>query len=794
MSTEDIKSRDGLPEGFVEVEGLAAAEDAADTSRVAALGGPDPLDGLAKRIIEEKQPELAFDPAVLGAALDLEVEDSIAFAALRRELKAAGVTITPWTKALDRVRAVRKAAAKAANEKAAREAAILRRQAQEQNAADRAAEVLAKRAAADEDGLSAHYAEKHINGATYFVSPGAMWMEEFVRNDLKRTQLTTFSAPIVRNVLELDMPDAAPVKIHVASIFREGWDRPRELDIAPKDLVRGEIDPDLPPGCNILVGMSQRNHVRVAMMELASPEETWRFGYTGWRRDGSRWVYLHAGGAIGAEGVVPGVDVRIGDPVGHFRLPPPPSGQDLADARDALLELLSLEPASAVVPVVAQAFRAALGNARCSLHVYGSPRVGKSTLGMFGQMFFSTHFDEDTPPLSWRGEDTRVAMLDVIARAGDCVMLTDDLKRSANGWDPTLMKAADLFFSSIFGHKGRHKGKREGRGIHAGAPPRSVALSTGEVLPRAGASLVQRLLPVLLSERMTGDVPGLRSKGKRGVFAKFMSAFLRWVAPRRDQIAAQLEVRDAKAAEAWGLGADERAVKLLGALATGMRALFAFLRELGTDEGLLAHHEARAVEALRAASTRYDEVSEEQGAADLFMRLLRDAVDAKRCYLTSPVGEAPERCHLWGWRPSDSTGTRVVYDGDEREEVAPKFVPGRADARIGWVDPGGEEVYLTPSAAFLAVQRYAQELGEVVNIDPSDLPRQLFDRGLLARHERDVPTRRTYLCRKRVNGMLKTGLLCLRAVDVLGADSDVSGVPPRVGKGEHDFFAEESMG
>src|SRR5262249_53603310 len=77
------------------------------------------------------------------------------------------------------------------------------------------------------------------------------------------------------------------------------------------------------------------------------------YGHIGWRLINEEWVYLHAGGAIGANGLVNTVTVELPLELAFYQLPPPPS--DLRAAVTASLKLLDLN-----VPLAAAAWRAPL--------------------------------------------------------------------------------------------------------------------------------------------------------------------------------------------------------------------------------------------------------------------------------------------------------------------------------------------------------------------------------------------------------------------------------------------------
>ncbi len=763
-------SSESSGDGFEEVTGLDAEELAAAEGRDAARGDePDPLEGLADRIRAEGRPELAFDPVVVAAALALEDTDLVAFGELGRHLKAAGVSLTHWRAALKAARKARGEAlaleAQERDRERRRKAAAEMAEAKALAEGERAKEVQAK---AQEDPVwTLHFAERAVDDAEYLMEPGKVTVTTpGARGEPKVVTLANFSAPITGDVSEYEAPGAEALRFAELSVVL-GEAPPRRVEVSMRDFGRMDwVAEQLGPRAWMATGRTGRDRLAQALGALSSPVARKRYGYTGWQKTGDRWVYLHAGGAIGAEGVVPGVEVRVYEPVSRFALPPPPEGEALARAVTSVLAFLDIEPAGAVLPVAGQVFRAALGQARCSIHVYGEAGVGKSLLTALGQQFFAPGAGENSAILSWRVADSKVAVTQILAKAGDCVVMTDDLKLSGNSHaDQEVMARADFVFASVYGAKGRHLGRREG-GVRSQPAPRSVVLSSGEVLPRAGNSLIQRILPISLEDRMTGDVLGAMERGRAGVHAGFMAAFIQWVAARYEEATANLVTQEVNIADALGLGKGERAAKLLGALALGLAQLFEFLRVCGVPSTVIDHHATRAQAALAGLSGHYDETAAEQNPAAKFIETLASALASGRCHATTPKGYAPSPPHAFGWR---AKGAKGQHDADTETTEAPDFQP--CGERVGYVDVRNDRFYLLLKPALAIVRRVAGEGGDVVNVDPSAIPRLLHKAGHLVSPEYEQNG--TFLARPPA-GCGTQRMLCIR-LGVLVGDRDGPG-------------------
>jgi hypothetical protein len=63
----------------------------------------------------------------------------------------------------------------------------------------------------------------------------------------------------------------------------------------------------------IFAGQGRKDHLRAAIQMLSgSVARHTVYGHLGWRRIDERWVFLHSGGAIGAEGMLEGIEVDTG--------------------------------------------------------------------------------------------------------------------------------------------------------------------------------------------------------------------------------------------------------------------------------------------------------------------------------------------------------------------------------------------------------------------------------------------------------------------------------------------------
>ena len=500
-----------------------------------------PLRGLAERIRAAGRPELAFAEEVLGAACTL---DEQALEALRNELKAADVGLTKWNKAVEKRAAVVR-----------REAATRRREAERARHA-------AERARAAED-VRAHYAEDDDgNGTSFSMDPGrTLMVTTNKRGEPERTVLARFSAHIIADVCELDAPEAVPRRARVLSVMCEGDQAPHTVEVKASEWGRGEwLDTRIPARGRAPAERRLRAHLLDAIVACSNATELRRYAFTGWVREDGRWVYLHGGGAIGAEGDVPGVEVSLAPPVDRFRFPAMPEGEDRLHAAQALVDLLSIEPAGVVVPMAAFAFRSVMGAMRTTLIVTGRASLGKSLLaGLVSSMFGPSMFGPsmtDAPPCSWL-QDSEKGLLRKVSTVGDALLPVEDLNL-AGAKEGAALARFETVARAVFDGAGANKLHRDGSARND-PPPRCGILSTGEVSPR-GNACVSRSIVLPLNERPTPHLGppsnqhpngnSLVQRASEGELARAMALFVQWYAPRYASNRARLDALGREAARA----------------------------------------------------------------------------------------------------------------------------------------------------------------------------------------------------------------------------------------------------
>lgn len=176
----------------------------------------------------------------------------------------------------------------------------------------------------------------------------------------------------------------------------------------------------------VAAGAGAKDHLRVAIL-TNSPDvrhET-QYAHTGWRELDGRWCYLHAGGAIGSDGPVPGVRVALPSPLAGYALPSLPAGERVRAAVRASLGLLrDLAPDEVTVPLLIAPYRAVLGGADYSLGLVGRTGAGKSELAALAQQHFGATLTARHLPANWSSTANATEALAFAAK--DALLVVDD--------------------------------------------------------------------------------------------------------------------------------------------------------------------------------------------------------------------------------------------------------------------------------------------------------------------------------------------------------------------------------
>jgi hypothetical protein len=495
-------------------------------------------------------------------------------------------------------------------------------------------------------------------------------------------------------------------------------------------------------------GPGVKDHLRIAIQEFskAAAERT-SYKHIGWRKDGEVWVYLHGGGAIGAAGLLARYSVDLDGPLAYFTLPQPPVDADLTRVVRASLGLRSLSN-RLMSPILGAVYRSVLGGTDCSLHLVGHTGFGKSEMCALGQQHFGAGMDRLHLPGNWLSTGNSLESLAFLAK--DALLVVDDFKPGGSKSEIDRLHAlADRVLRAQGNNSGRGRCRPDGT-LRPQRAPRGMILSSGEDVPR-GESLRARqlVLQVAHGEIQISALTPYQAAAARGDYAQAMSGYIRWLAPRYEEIRRgfaqeRADLRD----RAVSLDGHARTPGIVADLALGWK----YFLDFAVDIGAIAQSERDQTvkyvwQALLASAGQQEAEIAAQDSANRFLELLVSSVASGRAYVADRLGDAPDEACAWGWRSET-----VEVGGKAETRLRPQ------GKQIGWLDD--EDLYLDPDASYAEVQRLAEEHGDRIPLSPRQLQKRLKERHLLVSTEKGKNvTRRTLQGRERCVLHLRAGCL-----------------------------------
>ena len=172
---------------------------------------------------------------------------------------------------------------------------------------------------------------------------GIYWNRQ-TKDGLVSIRITNFGARIVSQIKE---DDGAEVR-RLFEIEAKVGDKVSRFPVAATEFASmnwalGQL------GARAVVYAGHKERARDAIQLLSNDIlERIVYVHTGWREIDGLLVFLHANGAICAEGLVNGIEVKFEEKLKRFALPSPPGGEECLEAVRASLSLRDLSSAAIV--------------------------------------------------------------------------------------------------------------------------------------------------------------------------------------------------------------------------------------------------------------------------------------------------------------------------------------------------------------------------------------------------------------------------------------------------------------
>jgi len=572
--------------------------------------------------------------------------------------------------------------------------------------------------------------------------PGVLCYTKFTARGEKRLiPLANFVARPVKEVVRDDGVNQ-DLEFEIEGVLAGGRKLPR-IRVPAKDFPSLSWVIKWGAGANVEPGQGAKDRVRHAIqsMGLDIPRET-IYAHLGWRKVNDKWLYLHAGGAIGEEGPVSDVLVDIDQQLHDYRLPEPPS--DPREAVRTSLRLLEVAPEEITFPLLAAAFRAPLGEAYpigFYLFLAGPTGAKKTELTALIQGFWGANFHSKNLPGGWASTANSLERMAFLAK--DAVYVIDDFAPTGE----YLHLEADRILRAQGNMSGRARLRPDGS-LKPRNFPRCLIVSSGEDIPRGQSlrarGLIQEVEPGVVDiERLTE----LQAAAREGVLASAMSAYIKWLAGRMDKLKKFLQARHIELRKVVRKRdfAHDRTPDLTANLLLGLEQFLVFCGACG----VMTREEQeklwkKGVETLLRVTERQAGYLETEDPVERFLALFHTALSSGRAHLSDAShGGEPENPQASGWR-QDSKG-----DWHPLGE------------KIGWRENGS--VILDPDATYAVVQRLARDQGSGCLPTQRVLWKRLAERGLIL--TREEGNRSRFAIKRIVEGQRRRVIVLLEGID-----------------------------
>jgi Domain of unknown function (DUF927) len=466
-------------------------------------------------------------------------------------------------------------------------------------------------------------------------------------------------------------------------------------------------------------GQGSKDRARAAIQILSGRIPQRRvYTHTGWRQVDGQMVYMHAGGALGPDGPVGGLEVQLPEQLERYLLPSTDGG--LREHVEASLAMRSVASDRVTIPLLGGVYRAAIGEADFSVHISGPTGVQKSEITALGQQHYGAKMDARALPGSWTS--TGNALEAIASAAKDALLVIDDYVPQGTTADRARLNAiADRVL--------RAQGNRSGRGrlrsdatMRRSRPPRGLIVSTGEEVP-GGQSLRARMviIEVRPGEVDLDKLTHAQRAAARGDYAAAMAGFIRWLATRLDQVRTDL-IAISRERRAHVDVAHARTADTFAQIFATWVIWLRFVIEVG----VVTRDEADAIEGevwstLTTLAAEQQDLQRTNEPVHRFYALLSAVLSSGRAHISS--ADSPDR------RPDDVNDAKAL--GWRRNEDGSWHPQGPC---IGWWAEDG--IYLQPEASYAAVQQLGAGTGEGVGVASATLHRRMFERGQLLSTER----------------------------------------------------------
>jgi len=489
-------------------------------------------------------------------------------------------------------------------------------------------------------------------------------------------------------------------------------------------------------GANAVVepGRSVADQLRAGIQILsieAGITERRIFAHTGWLNINGVEYYLHASGAIGADGCVENIQTQLQVPLNRYDLPAPPDECTLKTAAESLVNFIRVAPSRITAPLLGHVFRAVLSETDFTLLLAGESGSKKTECATLQLQFFGPSFNSRILPGSMSGTGNSLESKAFTLK--DTVFVIDDFAPQGDRYHATRQQADAERLIRAQGNKSARSRLNSECMARPERPPRGSITITAEELP-LGSSIRARMF--VLGFEKNDVVNEHLSQAQRdaadGLYASLMAALIQWLAPVRQAKLASLqkykhEYRDSKNYN----DAHARTADIVADLKFGYCLLTDFLE----DNNLVSQEEMLflldAMNGIDEAAIQQTEWQSPMDPAEQYRNLLTSALEAGMCHVADycdPSGPPHDFAEMLGWR------RLTKADNNSRKptcEMRPSL------NRVGYLDTTNKILYLDTQASLAAAKQMGERSGDTLTTSSTMLGKQLKTKGWLVQTENE---------------------------------------------------------
>ena len=378
--------------------------------------------------------------------------------------------------------------------------------------------------------LGSPAADPSPGASQYFVDPEGFWScWKPTRHGRVPTRIANFTATIEEEILE---DDGVETSCRYVIVGQAGGQRLPVIDVPASSFAGMGWAAKWGSQAIIEPGQLMKDYVRHAI-QVSSPHvrKSTRFTHTGWRLIDGNWVFLTAGGGIGAEGVT----VKLSPEMSRYALPLRPENEE--EAIRASLSFLDIGSRDVTLPLFAMAYLAPLTTLldpmpNFSGYLYGPTGTFKTTL----VLLLLAHYGNFSTVANLPNLDDTANSIEKRAFVlKDCIMALDDYHPSPRRADAQNKENVAQRIIRAYSNRtarGRLNSDTSDKGRYT---PRGFLLVTGEEI----VSMQSTLARVFVVETHPGDIDVERLtqlQSMAHLLPHAMSSFILWVREHIDTI------------------------------------------------------------------------------------------------------------------------------------------------------------------------------------------------------------------------------------------------------------------